>query len=97
MTDCKKCGAWLFADGIEDTCSECSIAARKDSSITHSNAVRCPECRDTISIDHFEGGLYSEGVHEIICDHCGSEFSVAAHADWSFISPAMIGMEADDE
>ena len=52
--------------------------------------LRCPHCGEVLSISDNEWwDMYSEDTHGVECPDCGGQFTIAAHATFTFTSPAM--------
>jgi len=83
---CFKCGSFIvFAKGYRDKCASCQCLETDTDSVTHNRFIRCPECRETMDVED----LYEEGSHNVYCEHCDAEFTVATHISFSFESPAL--------
>lgn len=88
----------LFANGSQRLCANCLEMRSVESSVSHSNRVRCPKCRKVMGIQDYElYELYEEGEHLVSCQGCDHDFKVETEVNYSFKSPELLKEEEEEE
>lgn len=94
--ECYTCGGYIvFAKGYRTKCYSCEQLQEEKREVTHGHYVRCPKCRQTMSVHDDNYQWYEEGTHDVSCHHCDHDFEITTRVEYSFTSPKLIDESKD--
>ena len=85
---CKKCKSFItFHKGYPNDCYNCKKLI-KEEELLHNTVRRFPYCKQTWDpLYDTNYDIYSDGIHNIICDECNKEFLITTYVSYTFVSP----------
>lgn len=86
---CDQCKKPLLTSYRESLCIECIYLNKNENETEHSRLIRCPRCRNKMSMYEFEN-IFTDETHNVTCIHCDYEFEIVTYLEYSFQSPKVI-------
>lgn len=97
-TKCKQCKSQIVNFSMDKVlkhiCDECARPQEPGVRYFHDRMFRCPGCGHKSIIHDDLSDLFTEGKHEVCCEHCDEEFVISTEITFTFWSPKMKGEQA---
>ena len=87
---CEQCNKPMLILGYTgDICTECAEMNRTEGEIEHSRLIRCPRCRNKMSMYDLEN-IFADDVNSVTCIHCDYDFEIVTRIEYNFESPKVL-------